>query len=463
VNCKWKTHYACSVAALALTATLAPARANAQAQAPAPAPAPATTSADAQVDLGAESTNVGAETEEAAIPELPPPEPTPAPPPADEKPLFRWYGIIKPTVLFGNAVESFGNTNFTAVTAAANPRALGFPDQVDSTGLSFQVGQTRFGLAVGEGLPVKGQIELDFVDFGKSSPAQAALPRLRQAFAEWTFAEGQKLTLGQLWDLFSPLNSHAYDLVGGMFQAGNSGFMRHQIMWLGTFGNLEAGAAIGMTAQNNTNTLNSIEYGRVPTFSARVGYRKDKTLFAGVSLIASRLSFAAPGPGEETTMAFAGNAFLDTTFGALNLRAEAYGGQNLGNLGALTLSFGNAAEDYKEVGGWVSAKYSFAEVHAVHAIAGAALVVNSDDVLPGYTGDLTATPAVPYSRVGISGIKSNVCLRLGYAYTAYKGFSLVTEPYLFFTSHELAAADETAGFDGDVMAYGLQLGGLYTF
>jgi hypothetical protein len=457
VNCKWKTHYACSALALALTATLAPVRANAQVAAPtAEAPA-AEVSADASLEATAEA-------EVAADPGYAPPPPPP--PPVEEKPLFRWYGIIKPTIVGANGLESFGNPNYSAPTAAANPVFLKNPD---SMGLSFQVAQTRFGLAVGEGLPVSGKIELDFVEFTKSSPAQSALPRLRQAFIDWTPATGHKITMGQLWDIFSPLNSHTYNLVGGLFQSGNAGFMRHQLIYMGTFGNIEAGGALGLTAQNNTPALNGVEYGRVPTLSLRVGYRKDKTVWAGVSAIASRIVFDAP-TNKETAIVMGGNGFADLTFGALNLRAEVYGGQNLANIGTLTIGQGNfAAPDVNnvaEIGGWVSAKYTASEAHAFHVVAGGAAVLDDKKLAQGFTPGTPAmgmTAAVAPARTGI-GIINNISLRAGYAYTAYKGFSIVAEPFLILTKHKIDDAILTAlDIDDSRTGYGLELGGLYSF
>ena len=468
MNCKWKTHYAGSALALAITASLAPAAAHAQT--PPTAPAPAAAPAEPAPGLTAEA-SADVAVDAPALPEVPPalPPPPPPPPPADEKPLFRWYGFVKPTVIAGNGLESFGNPNYSAVTAAANPVFLANPD---SMGLSFQVAQTRLGLAVGEGTPVKGQIEIDFIDFGKSSPAQLAIPRLRQAFVEWTPKAGHKLTMGQLWDMFSPLNTHSYNWVGTLFQSGNTGFMRHQIYYTGMYGNIEAGLAVGMTTQNGTPALNNVEYGRVPTFTARVAYKKDKTMNVGVSAIATRISFNAPTAAEEHTMAAAGNLFADLTFGALNLRAEAYAGQNLNNLGALSLAQAHLdaagdVENVAEVGGWVSGKYSLNDANAVHLIVGGAAVLDDDKMALGYTPGTPAAgmaAAVAPTRVGANGpgIINNMSVRLGYAYSPYKGFQLVGEPFFILTKHKLDPA-AAAVYDETRKGYGIELGGIYSF
>jgi hypothetical protein len=48
------------------------------------------------------------------------------------------------------------------------------------------------------------------------------------------------------------------------------------------------------------------------------------------------------------------------------------------------------------------------------------------------------------------------------AYSPYKSFSLIAEPYLIFTRHKLDPQG-AASHDADRMGYGLQFGGLYTF
>lgn len=380
----------------------------------------------------------------------------------DDKPLVRFYGIIKPTVVVANGLESFGNPNYSAPTAAANPLFLSNPDAV---GLSFQAAQTRLGLAVGEGLPVKGQLEVDFVDFGKSSPAQAMTLRVRQAFVEWTPADGHKVTFGQFWDVFSPLNTHTYNLVGALFQSGNSGFVRHQLSYATTLGGVEVAAALGLVGQNVSAALNNVEYSRVPTFALRAGYRAEKKVWAGASVIATRVVFDANLPTEEGRLALGGNLFGELTSGAVNVRAEAYGGQNLNNLGLLTLGQGYLGNDVAEIGAWVSGKISFLDIHSAHLVAGLAAVTNTDTMQIGYrpgTPATDTTPATAPARVGGNGpgIERNVTVRAGYALAPVKGLSIVVEPLLMFTRHKL---DPAAQGDADRLGWGVEMGGLYQF
>lgn len=444
---RWKTPSAYLVVSLSLAGVAAPATGEAQTADPPEQAAPA----------------------EPAPEPLSGVEPRPAPPPAEpkkpeDKPLVRVYGIVKPTIVVGNGLESFGNPNYVAPTAAANPLFLSDPDAV---GLSFQAQQTRVGVAVGEGTPVKGQIEVDLVDFAKSSPAQATSIRVRQAFVEWSPADGHKLTLGQAWDLFSPLNTHTYNLVGALFQSGNSGFVRHQLMYLASLGSVEVGAALGLVGQNVSAILNNVEYSRTPTVALRAGYRAEKTAWVGASVIGTRLVFDANQETEEGRMAFGGNLFAELTTGPLNVRAEAYGGQNLANLGLLTLAQGYRTNDVTEAGGWVSAKLSFLDIHSLHLVAGAAFVLNTDDMQLGYTPGTPATGATPATapvRVGGNGpgIERNVTLRAGYAVAPLKGFSIIVEPSLMFTRHKLDPEAE-AQLGADRLGWGVEAGGLYQF
>ena len=119
-------------------------------------------------------------------------------------PLVKVYGLVKPTIIVGNGAESYGFSNYSAITAAANP--LFFPNP-DDLSLSFQAAQSRFGVLVGESLPARATIELDFIHFDQSSPVQGAFPRVRLAFVDWNMNENNRLVLGQNWDLFSPLRA----------------------------------------------------------------------------------------------------------------------------------------------------------------------------------------------------------------------------------------------------------------
>ena len=180
------------------------------------------------------------------------------------------------------------------------------------------------------------------------------------------------------------------NMVGTLFQAGNSGFMRHQAGWIGRFGGVEVAAAAGLQGANAGPTFNNIEQSATPTGAMRIGYYATPKSWFGVSAIASslRLSNATT---NERTLAAGANLFADLTFGPVNLRAEAYVAQNLANMGSLTLGQGRFGNDVRDAGGFVSAKATFG-AHAISAMVGAAAVLAPSSVVPGYTPAVLSPP-----------------------------------------------------------------------
>jgi len=381
--------------------------------------------------------------------------------------LVRIYGILRPTVTFSShAVESFSNPNAGAVTAAANPVIANLPD--DSR-LTFQVAQTRFGLWVGEKESVRGHLEFDFIDFAKASPTVQALLRLRIAAVEWSPTERLVIAAGQDWDLHAPLNPHGVNLVGGHFQSGNTGFMRHQVKAIYKLGDsLELGGAIGLQGANATAKDGPIELARMPTLALRVTGLLGKLGKVGLNGIITRLRFA-PGANERYAAAGAGGVFgelLPTD--KLAVRFEAYIGRNVANLGALGLSNGSLAEDIDELGGWLSARQTLFEKHAVYGSYGFAHVLNGDDVVAsyGYGPTLPGVPP-PLSSATLAGtgpgIRWNTAARLGYDYKPVKALALVAEGFWYKTRHVLLAVDENRAGSDTRHAFGGDVAMVYTF
>jgi len=381
--------------------------------------------------------------------------------------LVRIYGILRPTVTFSShAVESFSNPNAGAVTAAANPVLANLPD--DSR-LSFQVAQTRFGLWVGEKESVRGHLEFDFIDFAKASPTVQALLRLRIAAVEWSPTERLTIAAGQDWDLHAPLNPHGVNLVGGHFQSGNTGFMRHQVKGIYKLGDtLELAGAIGLQGSNATSKDGPIELARMPTLALRATGLLGKLGKLGLSGIITRLRFA-PGTNERYAVAGAAGAFgelLPTA--ALAVRFEAYIGRNLANLGLLGLSNGALADDIDEVGAWLSARQSLFEKHAVYGSYGFAHVFDGDDVVASYGYPPTLPGIVPAlssaTPAGTGpGIRWNTAARLGYDYKPVKALALVAEGFWYKTRHVLLAVDDTRVGSDTRHAFGVDVAMVYTF
>lgn len=388
-------------------------------------------------------------------------EPAPAPAP----PIIRTYAWIKPTMIVsGSPVESFGQPNMTAVTAAGNPVLTAIQDEAAMT---FQVAQSRLGFWFNEKAPIRGQFELDFIDFTKSSPTVGALPRLRIGKVEWAFSDSTVLMAGQDWDLFAPVNPYTVDIVAVAFQAGNTAFMRQQAKLIWHNESLELGGAIGLAGINNAAKALVPEYSRIPTLAGRAAILFGAAGRVGVSAIATSWRFAPDTPTERKALAGAAGLYGDVTpLERFNLRFEAYYGQNFANLGSLSLGTGNAAEDIKEVGGFLSAKYGFTDAHALYMLAGAAKVLNDEDVVPSYTYGTVAMGVIPAESTATvagtgAGMTSNLTARLGYEYRYDKTIALMAEGFAFQSEHVLNDVFD-GDIDGDRTALGAELGLFFT-
>lgn len=275
---------------------------------------------------------------------------------ADSASTFKWYGFVLPFYSLSSAgVETFGQPNSGAITAAGNPIMAGATkDDYRST---FQVAQSRFGLLVNPMPDLEARLEMDFIDFSKSSPTTSANPRLRRAVVTYTLSADLKLIFGQDWDLISPLAPHTYDLVGHFFEAGDIGFMRHQLQAIHRTGRWETGIALGLPAANTGASDSNIELSVLPTLALRETYKGDDWEF-GVSGLFTSLRAAKT--SSERIASGALTFFGDFKAGTLEFRSEAYFGQNTANLGLLGLSYCRSGTITSEAGAYVSARNQMA-------------------------------------------------------------------------------------------------------
>ncbi len=383
----------------------------------------------------------------------PPPTVPPAPP---SPPLVRLYGFVRAEVATANSgVESYGRPNHSAPTSAANPVTT-IDDSAPS--MSFQVAQSRFGLSIGEATPVRAKIEMDFIDFSRASPTVAALPRLRIASIEWVASPSTSVFAGQMWDLVAPLMPHHYNFVGANFQAGNLGFMRHQLGVRHALGDVELKAALGLAGNNNNTALTDLEFEGLPTFAASATWRPATGVMVSLSGLGTQLRF---GPGHEQA-AGVGAVDFEYARGPVSVRVEGYIGQNTANLGMLTLGYGRADHNVADAGGWLSARVAFAEHHAVYLTAGAASVLQPSELTPGYTrATATGGNSAAARNFAVPGIEWNAAARVGYSISPVTGLTFALEPYLFATRHHLDAAD--AAVDPTRLAYGAEFNTVYAF
>jgi len=363
------------------------------------------------------------------------------------------YGFLLPTYTLSDAgVESFSQQNAGAYTAAGNPVQAGSPSQARST---FQVAQSRFGFLIEPEPSIKGRLEFDFIDFSKSSPTTAALPRLRRAVVDIIASDSLRFRFGQDWDLISPLGPHGFNLVGHYFQSGDIGFMRIQAQALLTAGNWEHAIALGLPGNNNSATDANLELTVLPTISFRETYRESKLAEWGFSGIAASLRSSL----STADRIFAGAV---TLFGlwkpveGLELRSEMYFGQNTSNLGALGLGFANhSAPAIQEVGAYVTGRYSLSTSLAVFTGAGGSWVLNPEDMLSSYTSTGSLSNTGP-------GLERNWTTRLGLEWAPFPSLVAFTELAGLFSRHHLLPRDQ-AEHTNDREAWIAQSGVMLSF
>jgi hypothetical protein len=354
------------------------------------------------------------------------------------------------------------------MTAAGNPVLASLANGKSGAFTTFQAAQSRLGFWFGEKGPAIGHLEFDFLDFTKSSPTTASLPRLRIASLDWVLSKTFTISAGQDWDLYSPINPYTTDIPAVTFEAGNSGFMRQQAKFIYHNDSVELAAALGLAGVNNAAKFNATEYTRLPSLALRAALLFGKAGRVGVSAIGSRWRFAPGAADERTATIGAVNIYGDVTpFERFNVRFEGYLGKDLATMGALTLGNGTVANDLKEAGGFISAKYGFTDAHALYFTAGTAKVLNESKVGPSYTYPattdmMTPAPSAATLTAGVPGIISNTNLRLGYEYHYSKLLALQIEGVYFHTHHKLNDVD-VGRFDPVQKAFASEVALLYTF
>lgn len=325
------------------------------------------------------------------------------------------YGWIRASAIYSSGgVASFNNTNAVAPTHAAARTNV----KDESSRLSFQTQQSRIGTTLKK-QDILARLEFDFVDFNKATPTTQMVPRVRIASVTYGW-ENQKVIIGQDWDLFSPTAAFTYNYVGNYFLAGNAGFMRQQLQYLRTEGDYELGGAIGLANSNPTANEGDTELSRSPSYAARISKKLENGKI-GLSGIYAHLSYKTT--NLASTDAYGVNAFYEKTFGLLAVRSEAYFGQNLANLGALTLGKGTGEVDVKEYGAYASAQYKLSEKNFIFGGAGIAMVDNRSEI-----------PSVPASPA----IRKNFLTRFGWEYRIQEDFSWITEVSRYDTTSKLA-------------------------
>ena len=342
------------------------------------------------------------------------------------------YGFLKASAIYStDAVGSFNNTNMSAPTQAM-PEDATLANKTSR--FSFQTAQSRIGTILKKGENLSGKIELDFIDFAKSSPTTQMNPRVRIAAVTYSW-ENNKVILGQDWDLYAPVNGYTFDIVGMYFKAGNSGFMRQQAQYLKTLGDWELGGALGLSSANPGNIDADTELSKAPTYALRLSRKIENGRF-GISGIYSRINLENPSstpanPNGRHHESYAVNTFFEKNVGLVGLKAEAYYGQNMDNLGTLTLSRAVNGKDLKELGGFLSAQYQVIDRNYIFGGVGLAKIDNRSEMA---NAAVVTLPVTPISNQ----MSSNTVARVGWEYRVTEDFSWISELSHFSSEYKLA-------------------------
>lgn len=282
---------------------------------------------------------------------------------------FKFSGFIKADyTLSSAAVGTFGRANQVAPTEAGAQSVL--TDGVARN--QWNIGQSRFGLDFTPADWAKLRTEIDFVDFDQASATTSIRPRLRVMQAVIQLHPQHRLEIGQDWDIFAPPKPFTYNYVGLFFRAGNLGFMRPQLRWVGDWGLLETTVSVGLPAINTSASDSSVERGLIPYSGIKVTAKPMADLHISVTGVGSARRLE-DGSGNAQNFPVYGASFSGfwKPIAPWELRFNAFWGRNLNSSGAaLTLAQASFAQEQTEWGGFVSTRVAFLEHHAVHATLG---------------------------------------------------------------------------------------------
>lgn len=320
------------------------------------------------------------------------------------------------------AADTYGNTNLGAPTMAR-------PSTEADSGLartSFQVAQSRIGVQVLVSPPLSGQLEFDFIDFGKATPTTKSFPRLRIAKINWKFSDTDTLIVGQDWDIFSPTRPFTFNYVGLYFHAGNSGFMRQQMTWRHDGGSYETALGAGMSGINNASADGDLEKGLWPLAEGSIAY-KNENIKTGVSALGGRIRSASSG---RNSTVYGLNLFSEwqAPF-ETKIHFDGYWGCNLASTGALTLASAAPSSDLREYGAYVSFIHPLSERFGLQGGVGFARVTDES--------------GSPYDGISGLNVRDNLKGEAALSYSTDRQLTLFLQESLLRTNYTAGVSGST--------------------
>lgn len=377
--------------------------------------------------------------------------------PQIETPLFSPYGFILTNITVSNhGVDSYGNPNQSAPTAATPNVASVTSGTTTYTNTpaaqnqqlrsSFQAAQSRIGVVINPAKKVRGKLEFDFIDFTKATPTTQMYPRIRIAKVEYYTENKTTYILGQDWDFFSPLNPVNYNAVGSYFQAGNAGFLRQQLGVVDSYDWGEFAIALGLPTANSGNFDTNVEISKAPTASTRLKFNAGKSSF-GMSAVIGKVIFNTSVTNERKVYGL--NLFADIVTNEFIIKFETYCGQNLSNIGALTIAQGRETASVKECGGYLTPKFILSPSVSFYTGVGYASIPNKASV--SNRSNTITSSLVGSLGTATTGIRNNLLLKVGFDKKMTEKLNAFFEVSRFRTSYNISSAVQTA----NAMTYSL--------
>lgn len=381
-----------------------------------------------------------------------------------------FYGFLKASYLSSdNSVSSFGNDSLQAPTEAQNLHTNEATGSQQTSAYKnkakngFQIAQTRLGSVIKKSEKLSARIEFDMVDF-TNNPISKNDARVRLAEIYYNFTNNFSVRFGQGWTTFWSMAPHNYNPVAQNFRSGSTGFLAQQVELKYTMSEFTFFVALSQKGRNLTGYAKStgaatdpliqdasnrglpgavgkVEY-NVPGMKIGVAGTSAKFEYDEVSYV----NGAGASQRGKNTHSYGGKAYYQGQFNKLELRTEFYQGSNLNDLGYLTLADHTVStgknRDIKELGYYVSGKYTFE---------------NTDSVNFNY-GEAHITSKTQY--IANSKLVGNRILRAGYAHTfeeALQGFVELTQ---FRSDYSKAAGGKKISASEAIMG---EVGMMYTF
>lgn len=328
---------------------------------------------------------------------------------------FAFHGFVSTTL--------YGQTAQTGVSEGQQAMWSGAPgvgqSKFDHLAFGADVRQTRLNFSIAGpkvlGATPKAVVETDFFGgYGAGALGDVSLtPRLRWAYAELDYGNGNRINVGQMNDLIYALApvTLAHITFGG-YGSGNIGWRRPGIFAFSTMGdkkamNTEVAVEVGRAQWNDTgnqnpngigsqNTLNNAgmnlgEASGLPAVEARLTLANGKVWQVGVTGHWNRVD--ASGFGVQNTAAqsdldvIAGNFFAKVVAGPITVGATGFTGKNLAPLVGNFLQFQNPTGDAAATpavapnganvhtyGGWAQAGLNFTPQLSLFGFLGAETV-----------------------------------------------------------------------------------------